>query len=309
MKLFMTFALLICLNLTNATTIILAKNIKPNITEVLNQDLELLKRFSFLNADNPQLLSMIDLTHFSNESITTWLEERIRYVVSADITSPVNLKLKRSIYIVEKNVIYPNADLAPLSSESLLKNKTTPEEEMDNSNVQLSNIGASLYLSGKNEKILYGIKIPYGTLGSSKKIVVNSPRVGIVQIGASFITTLINPSKKKIKAWSNSIFRLGTLFHEARHSDGNGHSLAFVHAVCPRGHAYEGARACDENLNGPYTIGAHMIAEMAKECDVNCSVMDKETLLLATYDYFGRVLSHPHQGLKSTDWDPNPESL
>lgn len=310
MKKFVIFVLLNSSSFASASSLILAKDIKSDISKILNKDLDLLSHFQFSNEDSPQILAVMGLSHFSNQSITEWLEERIHYIVSPQTTSAMNIKLKRSIYVEEKNIIYPNPDLIPYSKELKLMGNISPdEEEIISSSVQLNNIGSAVYLSGKKEKILYGIKIPNGYFKSAKKIIVDTPRVGIVQIGDGFISTLITANKKKVSAWPNSIFRLANLFHEARHSDGNGASLAFVHATCPQGHAYEGAEACDESLNGSYAIGAHMVAEMAKECRENCSVMDKETLLLVTYDYLNRILPSTSKRGKAAYWDQTPESF
>lgn len=92
-------------------------------------------------------------------------------------------------------------------------------------------------------------------------------------------------------AMANSLGRMAVFFHEARHSDGNGKSLGFFHAVCPSGHDFQGSYACDRNLNGPYSIGAQMMKEFIKNCD-ECSVSEKEQMRLRYLDSMNRVLDN-----------------
>ena len=82
-----------------------------------------------------------------------------------------------------------------------------------------------------------------------------------------------------------------------------------MHTNCPAGHDYAGQPACDENLNGPYTVGTLMMAEMSKACEENCSEKDKETLKLLVLDSASRILTTTHKGEVSKDWDARPESL
>ena len=70
-----------------------------------------------------------------------------------------------------------------------------------------------------------------------------------------------------------------------------------------------GAYACDENLNGPYTVGALMTTEMLKACDDSCSEREKEILKLIALDSAGRVMTTTHKGTKATNWNAAPESL
>jgi hypothetical protein len=147
----------------------------------------------------------------------------------------------------------------------------------------MSNIGAALYIGGKQEKVAIGIKF------DGKKVYVTSPRIGLFQVGKGLFLErfLLN---KDPKAPANSIFRLGTLAHESRHSDGNSETTGFVHAYCPAGHPFEGYPACDTSSNGPYTIGAMSERHMLKNCTA-CSVQELKGLEAGVADSLGRVIN------------------
>ena len=173
----------------------------------------------------------------------------------------------------------------------------------------MSNIGSALYMGGKNKRQIFNMKISRGLMRSAEKVSVISPRAGIIQIGEGLFAPELTINKDAPDAMINSIFRLSTFFHEARHSDGNGTSLAFSHAICPKGHAYEDEAACDESLNGSYTVGAVMLMEMAQGCGENCSEREKEILKVLILDDASRILKITHKGEVATDWDATPESL
>ena len=52
-----------------------------------------------------------------------------------------------------------------------------------------------------------------------------------------------------------------------------------------------------------------MMAEMAKACEDNCSLKDKEALRILIIDSASRILQTTHKGEVSKDWDATPESL
>ena len=85
----------------------------------------------------------------------------------------------------------------------------------------------------------------------------------------------------------NSLLRLSVLFHEARHSDGNGQYAAFPHATCASGD-YQGLAACEENLNGPYAVQAILLRYFYSGC-TNCTDTEKQGLLLALSDFQSRL--------------------
>jgi hypothetical protein len=171
----------------------------------------------------------------------------------------------------------------------------------------MSNLGAGLYLMAKQRQILLAMRRSDG-----KIIPVTSPRVGLVQIGEGLFFKKFQVNPEVPGAPANSVSRLSTIFHEARHSDGHGESLSFGHAYCPSGHAYEGYPACDRNLNGPYTIGAQMLKTLTQGCG-DCSIKEKTILKAIEADSRSRVLKAYRDSkgnLKAaTLWSDRPERI
>ncbi|MGZ3806833.1 MAG: hypothetical protein ACXVCE_02005 [Bacteriovorax sp.] len=311
MKKMIVAGLILAASTVNASDIVLSKSIKADLRSKIERDLNLIEGFKFKGEANPLTLKVMGLSALNAQTATDWLNQRVNYIVSENALSVFNLLVKRAIYVDRKDVDFPYANIVPYS---MAKDIQRNYVESDNVDAQqgftvMSNIGSALYLSGKNSRQVYGMKISRGFLKTREKVAVTSPRTGIIQIGEGLFAPELTVNKDNADALANSIFRLGTFFHESRHSDGHGKSLSFMHVTCPAGHDYEGQPACDENLNGPYTVGALMMAEMSKACDENCSEKDKETLKLLVVDSAGRILMTTHKGEKSTSWDATPESL
>lgn len=298
------------LNTTNASDIMLSKSIKSDLRDKIERDLNVIENFKFAGKANPATLKTMGLFTLNAASATDWLNQRVNYVVSENALSLFNLLVKRVVYVERENVDFPNAHIIPHSMQNeIRKNYVESGFNAEEGFTVMSNIGTALYVGGKNERQVYGMKISRGLLRKAEKVAVTSPRAGIIQIGEGLFAPELTVNRENEGALANSIFRLGTFFHEARHSDGNGVSLGFMHSLCPAKHDYEGQPACDENLNGPYTIGALIMAEMAKTCEDSCSEKDKQTLKLMVLDSANRVMTITSKGLKSKEWDDRPEGL
>lgn len=287
----------------HASDILLSKSIKSGLRTKIERDLSLLSAFKFKGDTSEQTLKLMGLNSLNAVSAEDWLEERVNYVIEENALSPLKLLLKKSIFIEREGVLFPNPNSVP---HALATGHLAAEEE---GMVVMSNIGAGLYMAGKAEKKVYGMKISRGLLKPGLKVAVESPRTGIIQIGEGLFAREATINNNNQDALANSINRLGTFFHEARHSDGNASSLGFAHTKCPAGHDMEGAYACDENLNGPYTIGAVMTAEMLKSCNDSCSEREKEILKIIILDSQSRVMKTTKTGAATTNWDATPESL
>lgn len=298
-------AVILASTCTMASDIMLSKSIKTELRHKIEKDLNLIENFKFNESASTETLNVMELSTLNAETATDWLRARVSYVISENALSLYSLLVKRIIYVDQKDVEFPNQKVIPYSidkTESLIAAK-------EESFTVMSNIGAALYLGGKKEKQVYGMKISRGLLRKSERVSVRSPRAGIIQIGEGLFTPELTVNNNNPESMANSVFRLATFFHEARHSDGNGKSLSFLHTPCPKGHDYAGQPACDENLNGPYAVGALMMAEMSKACDESCSEKDRETLKLLVLDSANRILRKTHRGEKSTVWNANPEGL
>lgn len=257
--------------------IIMSSRIDKNQRKTLVNDLEVLKNFSFAHSADPRTLSIMELDDLNSESAYKWLRDRVSAVV--EDTNLDNLNIRGRNF-----TNYPNNE-APVIEQSL----PAPSNRPDGKGVTvMSNIGTAIYYAGKTSNQLYRVKIKTGFL-SSKKVEVTSPRSGIIQIGEGLFMRKYLMNKENGNAVANSIGRMAVFFHEARHSDGNGKSLGFFHAVCPIEHDFAGAHACDRNLNGPYSVGAQMLKEMARNCDV-CTASEKEQMRLRYLDSMNRVL-------------------
>lgn len=297
-------------NMASATDIMLSKSIKSDLRKKIERDLDVIENFKFTGNANPATLKTMGLFTLNASSATNWLNQRVNYVVSENALSLFNLLVKRVVYVERENVDFPNAHIIPHSMQNeIRKNYVESGFNAEEGFTVMSNIGTALYVGGKNERQIYGMKISRGLLRKAEKVAVTSPRAGIIQIGEGLFAPELTVNRENEGALANSIFRLGTFFHEARHSDGNGVSLGFMHSLCPAKHDYEGQPACDENLNGPYTVGALIMAEMAKTCEDSCSEKDKQTLKLMVLDSANRVMTMTKKGGYSKEWDDRPEGL
>jgi hypothetical protein len=271
--------------------------------------MNVLENMKFKTTDD-ETLRLMGLNELNADTATKWLGNRVSYVIEEEALTLFKLLIKRVIFVDRTDVEYPNKEKIPyaINSENTdpVPNKEKGEEK---GMVVMSNMGAALYYGGKTEGKVYGMKVSRGLFKKGIKVPLESPRDGIIQVGEGLFHPNFLPNSKDLNAKANSITRLGTFFHEARHSDGNGESLGFFHSPCPVGHDMEGAAACDENLNGPYSIGAVMTAEMLKTCEESCSETEKERLKIEVLDSKNRVMKITRKGQAAQNWDASPERI
>ncbi len=325
MKKLLIASLLATTTLTNASDIVLSKGIKSKLRDNIERDLNALDNLKFKDA-SPESLKTMGLSNLSAQTASKWLGDRVNYVVDENAISVLKLLLKKVIFVEREGVTFPNANVVPYALDPVNKRPAAvlpevptlwPEAVADKKEsddeekgfVVMSNVGAALYMGGKQSNQVYGMKVSRGLLKSPLKAIAESPRVGIIQIGEGLFMKELTLNNQNPASIANSINRLATFFHEARHSDGNGTSLGFAHSNCPPGHDYSGAAACDENLNGPYTVGATMALEMLKGCQDTCTEREKEILKLVILDSQSRVMKTTYKGTPATVWDDAPESL
>jgi hypothetical protein len=307
MKLFLTISListLATITIAQANDIQLSRGIKSDLRNKIARDMETLNNLKFSSDIEEGTLQLMGVSDLNAQTASTWLNTRVNYIIEENALSVVKLLLKRTIQIERQGVTYPNTDVLPYSSDP--KNASNAD---DKGFVVMANVGTALYVGGKSDGNVYSLKVSRGLLKKATKVIVESPRAGIIQIGEGLFAKGLTIDTKNENSLANSINRLGTFFHEAKHSDGNGSSLGFAHTQCPAGHDYAGAYACDESLNGPYTVGAVMIKEMTKSCDETCTAKDKEVLKMIVLDYENRIMKTTRKGTPATNWDSTPESL
>jgi hypothetical protein len=159
--------------------------------------------------------------------------------------------------------------------------------------VLASNQGTAIYHSNPNSQFL---------IRSDTVVTVSTPRVGMLAVGPGLFNAARYPDPNNAGAFANSLFRIVTLAHEARHSDGRGNSLGFLHVKCPVGHQYAGQEVCDAAVNGPYKIGSLLAFAFVDNCPASkCSKREIEILRTRAEDSRDRVIKG------STEvWDPTP---
>ena len=247
------------------TMIRVSKKVPLKQRNILEKDLKRFKELHF-NRPNERTLKALGLDQFDSDLAFKWLTDRVKLIVAPD-------EIKDDLSnLTFQNKHYNNLPLPRFDQY----NFWLPEPpSIKKTYIVMSNRGAAIYRSGKRKKKIYTYETPYDEF---EKIVIDSPRAGIIQIGEGLFMNAFSINRDKQQAFSNTIDRIAVFFHEARHSDGHGEHLGFFHDICPIDHDYVGLAACDRNLNGPYSVGAQMYKEMIKSCNARCSVSEKESL-------------------------------
>lgn len=216
----------------------------------IENDLENLRQFAFEDQEGKDLLG---LDSISPSSIATWLSDRVKYVVGESYNE--------------------NANVVPLELDPTVSSVTV-----------MSNLGGGLYRPVRNNKRFPTIRV------AGQNLKIDTPRVGIIQIGKGHFLPVSAGILSTVGSMGNSLYRLSTLFHEARHSDGNGDNAAFPHVYCPSGD-YKGELACDTNSNGAYAVGVLMLKKLIEGCKrARCSMSDKVALMIIYADEKSRII-------------------
>lgn len=227
--------------------------------------------FEEKNYQNSELEFLLE-----KETPKQWLLERVQYIL------PSGHDKKLEYTLSKENYAYPNQLFtAPIRSESHVSSKKNAKSLM-------TNIGADLYEKGKHLSKLLSVNLK-GHFSDLQELPIISPRVGLVSIAHDFFSEDLYISETGNRE-ADLISMIAFLFHEARHSDGNGHELGFPHSTCPASSDYSGLKVCDQAYNGPYSISSMMLSEMRKDC-VDCSETESEVLKLMYIDFQQRILN------------------
>ncbi len=247
------------------------RSVPADQRDYLVGDLEMLKSVS-LAATNSQYVQYIGVNDFSNDSLTTWLQARVKLIVGETFdydsaSSPVEQRPY-------------NPQLLSEDYNAVGKIQTV-----------MFNLGAYIYLNGKSSSTVYSLQLGTGMFP------VKSPRVGVIQIGEGlFQANAIKSSP--FDSMANRFLRAAVFFHEARHTDGNGKNAAFPHAKCTTGD-YAGNNACEANLNGPYIVEAIILREFYDSCS-SCTTKEADSLRAFIADNVSRL----QQGAQMQDARP-----
>jgi len=253
--------------------ITLSSKIKNSQEKAIERDFKTLSEFKFSEEGSEDTLFYFGIQSLTNEDLEEWLDARVSWIIPE--TEPKNLKL-----IEGGSAAYPDNGMPIIEMPSV--------KPSGKGVVVMSNIGTALYFSGKQSKQKVGLKIKT-SLFKREKVMIDSPRTGVIMIGEGLFMRRLQINRQKDESVANSLGRLQTFFHEARHSDGHGKHLGFFHAVCPKGHDYAGVNACDRNMNGPYNIGSSLMKEFIKNCE-DCTESEKEVMKLVWLDSLNRVI-------------------
>jgi hypothetical protein len=238
--------------------------------------------------------------------LQNWLEERVNFIV------PENFELSGKASINDALPVYPENNIFPFGFDTkpaaVIFNEfpIRVSANQEKGTTIMSNIGAGIYLQGKKYNKIFDI-----VLDKKNPTSIISPRTGLLKVGEG----LAFFDNYDVQNVLKNLFQISTLFHEARHSDGHGATLGFLHAMCPSGHDYEGEPACDASTNGPYTIDVIVLKSLLEACGDSCSaktrkyitglIIDNKSRLIYTYG----TPNFPENAKPGTAWDDTPEFL
>lgn len=246
--------------------IIFDSTVPANQAAMLSADLQALERVQ-LPTSNSQYTQYVGISDFSAGSVTNWLKARVRLIVGE------TFDYKRSARAGEQRKYNP----------TILSRSQDELSESSDIKTVMFNVGSLVYLTGKEESRVYTM-----TVGASS-FPVKTPRVGIIQIGEGLFTVNAIP-KSSLDSVANRYLRAAVLFHEARHTDGNGVTAAMPHSLCTTGD-YKDSYSCESNLNGPYIVEAVMLRQFYDACGSGCSYTELDGMRSFIADNVSRLLS------------------
>lgn len=248
-------------------------SVSDNQKDLLQGDLQLVSSLNFVNVTYEDL-DTIDLPELSGNSLAAFLHNRVKFIVGEGFDASS-----------QRNVVSNYYNYSP----SLMNELSSP---FDRVVTVMTNTGSAVYLDGKDSNVLYSIRV------ADQSLLVNTPRVGIIKIGEGlFSNSRVNNISPD--SLGRRLLRLGTLFHESRHSDGNGSNAGFPHTKCTSGD-FAGYYACESNTNGPYNVEAMILRHFYEVCN-NCSESELSALQISAADAASRLV---YGAVKR---DPQPE--
>ena len=266
-------------------------SIPENQINAMKADLRYLYSTPISKIDQ-EFLSIAKMPVGDGPNMHNWLVNRARYIVGE------SFELSEANILMREGYIFPKTPI-PVIEQIKAISQIAPEAEEENSiKTIMSNIGSALYVMGKTGFDNNGKLTPVllGVNFDGAPVYATSTRVGLLQVGVGLFYEKLNVNPE-LNAPANSINRLATFFHEARHSDGNGSGTGYLHALCPATHDYAGNYACERVSNGPYTLGGLTMRALLANC-TSCSEVEKTDLALRTLDSFSRVLSANNSGAR-----------
>lgn len=259
----------------NVPQVVFDPSVETDQREMLNDDLAYLGTLGFTSA-NQSDLSKLGVSDLSNATLVRFIGDRIKYIVGESYDLKTN-----GTTISMSGGYNPN-----LFSEI--------EEQFSKVVTVMVNTGSAAYRDGKANRKLYTLYL------DGQSVQVKSPRIGVIKIGEGLFTAA-RVKSSALTAKVNRLLRLGTLFHESRHSDGNGSNVGFPHKMCDSGE-FKGYYACENNLNGPYSIEAVLMKRFYEAC-YDCTETELAGLQASAADAASRLSANP------TMPDATPEKI
>jgi len=290
-----------CVGCSNQVGIAYDSSVPPDQQAYLQNDLVQLNSLSLPSNPNSGDSALLDMSSFSVSGLNSYISARTKYIIGENFDTNDNVgTIANGIsytptlfselgFASVQNTIPNNRRSAKLSDAGLSDSSSSSVETV------MLNYGASIYLTGKQNSVIYSIQVAGNTITD------NTPRVGIVQIGPGLFDNN-ELSNSPPNSLANSCLRLQTLFHESTHTNGNGANAGFPHAMCNSG-PYSGYYACEGNLNGPYAIGRAFLTQCYYACST-CSPDELEGITTYLADLASRMLP----GAQWSDDRPEMES-
>ncbi|MDQ3232515.1 MAG: hypothetical protein M3Q07_11890 [Pseudobdellovibrionaceae bacterium] len=273
--------------------IIFDKRVTDHAKAGLREDFLWIERYDLnTNANNDKALTeILQVQDLKARSLTSWLRERIQYLIAEDVS------------------VYKLAAINPGAKQ--LEIDHFPPAEDPNKTLAAAMIGTALFqASGALRKA--DPKYSYAAIDINDEwIDANILRNGIMQIGPALFNPDAQPGDN-VNAYANTAFRASILFHEARHADGNfkAGSFGFRHIPCPAdaGVATEfvGKPACDDSANGAYSVEYFVLKAYIAKCGNLCTIREKTILNSILLDVLSRVVK-PKDGSALPVRDLTPE--
>lgn len=234
-----------------------------------------------VKTSDAEFKSLLGLKEDNGPEMHNWLVNRVRHIIGE------SFELEDKNIRVLTGYVFPNTPIPQIGQMAGL----SQEGESSGVKTIMSNLGSALYLVGKKGVKVRNVMTPvlYGLSLDGETVYATSTRVGIIKVGEGLFFKDFRVTEDEL-APANSISRLGTFFHEARHSDGNGKSTGFAHDRCPITHPYANNFACEKSANGSYSVGALTLRNLVANCTA-CTEKEKTTLQLLVLDSFDRILS------------------
>jgi len=275
------------------------QTVKPELKTAIERDMETLSTIQ-VNYKDPEFLKLFGFSHEPTAAmLEAWLKERFKVVMQDfDWDSqvlPLNpiAEFPDSLEVPFHETLLVDESATEATPEGLTA-ETAPAETAPSPTpaansgpvMIMANLGSAFYLTGRMHSSLSMLFLP-----GLPPLPVTSARIGVIQIGEGLFLPRFQPNPENPGSLSNSLFRLFTYFHEARHSDGNRKTLAFGHALCPEGHDYAKSHACDRNANGPYSVEANLGRALTNTYVKDMPRAEWNMLRMYYLDAFNRVIT------------------